>query len=121
MTAAVLLAGCQESIEEKFEREARTFTKKQCPVQINPGTRMDSMTFDRATHTQHYYYTLTGIADSEEKLKSFDVKEVLKAELKNATNVREQKDAGCNFEYTYRSASKGTVLAHVILTPEDYR
>ena len=69
---ALILASCQESLEDRCEREAKEYTAKQCPIRIDKTTRMDSLTFERETHTIHYYYTLMGNADSEVVLKVGD-------------------------------------------------
>jgi nitrous oxide reductase accessory protein NosL len=54
MTA--LLAGCQETLEERAARESRDYTEKHCPAHIAYQVTMDSMTFDKASHTFGYYY-----------------------------------------------------------------
>ena len=59
----IVLASCQESLEDRCERDAREYTRKNCPAAIDETTIVDSLTFDRATHTIHYYYRLTGVAD----------------------------------------------------------
>ena len=62
---AIILAACQESLEDRCAREAEEYTRKNCPVKLDNTTTLDSMTFERATHTIHYYYLMTGIADTE--------------------------------------------------------
>ena len=53
MTA--LLASCQETLEERAEREAHDYTEKHCPAPIAYQVTMDSMTFDKASHTFAYH------------------------------------------------------------------
>ena len=43
--AALMLAACQESLEERCEREAREFTEKKCPSLITPGVKNDRKTY----------------------------------------------------------------------------
>ena len=62
---ALFLMACQESLEDRCAREAQEFTRKNCPSKLDKNINIDSLTFERATHTLHYYYTLTGIADRE--------------------------------------------------------
>ena len=62
---AVFLAACQESLEDRCEREAKAYTAKNCPAKMEENVIIDSLTFERATHTLHYYYRLTGTADKE--------------------------------------------------------
>ena len=100
---ALILASCQESLEDRCEREAKEYTAKQCPIRIDKTTRMDSLTFERETHTIHYYYTLMGNADSEVVLKNIDAVGALKNELKNTTTMKVYKDNKYRFAYTYHS------------------
>ena len=62
--AALTFAACQESLEEKAAREAELYTKKNCPSLIAKNMTMDSLTFEANTHTLHFYYTLSGEADT---------------------------------------------------------
>ena len=101
--AALLLTACQESIEEKAAKEAQLFTRKNCPSPMGENLIVDSLSFERDTHTLHFYYTLTGNADSVELLNEDTVKTVLLKELKNTTTRMAYKEAGFRFAYTYRS------------------
>ena len=60
------LAACQhESFDERCGREAREYTEKQCPRRMDDYTMMDSLTFDRASRTLTYYYTMEGMLDTD--------------------------------------------------------
>ncbi len=119
---AAIMASCQESLEDRCAREAKEYTKKKCPARIRENMIIDSMAFDRTTHTLHYYYTLNGNADNEDVIKRNDIHGALLRQIKNATSVKEYKDAGYNFAYTYCSAKeKGKVLFEVTFTQSDYR
>ena len=116
-----LLVSCQESLEEKCAREVREYNEKKCPAPIGENMVIDSLGFDRATHTLHYYYTLKGAADDAERIKNSGAYDLLLDEIKNATSVKEYKEAGYSFSYTYMSAKdKGKVLFEVTFTKEDY-
>ena len=129
---ALILASCQESLEDRCEREAKEYTAKQCPIRIDKTTRMDSLTFERETHTIHYYYTLMGNADSEVVLKNIDavgavvLKNIdavgaLKNELKNTTTMKVYKDNKYRFAYTYHSEKDPQkVLMEITFTDKDY-
>ena len=45
------LGACQESLEDKCARECQEFTKRKCPSAVALNMVIDSMTFDRASHT----------------------------------------------------------------------
>ena len=42
---ALTFAACQESLDERAAREAKMYTKKNCPAKISETVVMDSMTF----------------------------------------------------------------------------
>ena len=116
----VAFASCHESIEDKAERETKDFTQKNCPVQVAEGVVNDSMTFDRDTRTINYFYSMTGAADTT-AIDTKRAKEELVKGIKNATSLRNYKEKGFNFAYTYFSTKhKGKVLIHVKITPSDY-
>ena len=118
---ALILSGCQESLEDRCERESKEYTAKQCPIRIDETTRLDSLTFERATHTIHYYYTLMGNADSEVVLQNIDAVGALKNELKNTTTMKVYKDNKYRFAYTYHSAKDpNKTLIEITFTDKDY-
>ncbi|MBR0049390.1 MAG: hypothetical protein IJP74_08755 [Prevotella sp.] len=116
------LCACQESLEKRCEREAITFTKKNCPAKLSDAITVDSMAFHQPTLTIHYYYKLTGEADDSTQVNAKEWREQLLTSLKNATTMKAYMDAGYNVQYTYYSASNPkTVLFEALFKPEDYR
>ena len=119
---ALLLCGCQESLEKKCQRECELYTKKNCPGNLGDNTIIDSMVFEATSHTIHYYYTLTGSADSVGILSNSDARRALLDDLRNSTITRQYKEADYNFSYTYHSQSRPElVLYEVTLTVKDYK
>jgi len=117
---SLMLVSCHESLEQRAEREAKEFTRKNCPMQISEYITNDSMTFDKATRTIHYYYSMKGAADTTAIDKKAAEDELVKA-LKNTTSVRAYKKEKFNFAYTYYSTkNKGQVLIDVKITPKKY-
>ena len=120
--AAAIFSSCQQSLEDRCAQEAERYTKKNCPTRINEITVIDSLIFERDTHTLHYYYTLTGYADNPEIVSKINAGNVLLDQIKNSTSIKMYKDAGYNFAYTYYSQkNKGTVLFEQIFTEKDYK
>ena len=118
---ALTLAACQESLEERAAREAQMYTKKNCPAKISETVIMDSMTFEAQTHTIHYYYTLTGIADNDSTLNPDEARANLLAALKNTTALSVYKKEKYRFAYTYHSEkSPETVLYETTFVDGDY-
>ena len=120
--AILTFAACQESLEEKAAREARLYTKKNCPAIMAENVTMDSLTFEANTHTLHFYYTLSGTADTVGVMNQIDAKTVLLAELKNTTSMMAYKEAGYNFAYTYHSQKNPqVVIFQTVFTEKDYK
>lgn len=122
LMAAATLAACQESLEDRCAREAKSYTEKKCPAPVGENTTIDSMVFDRQTHTMCYYYSLSGPADDSATIAKSDPYKVLLHEVRNATSTKAYKDAGYNFKYTYKSAKQPEkVLFEATFTPKDYK
>ena len=116
-----LLVGCRESLEDRCAREAKEYTEKNCPTKIDNNITLDSMTFERDTHTLHYYYTLTGFADQDSVLEKVDAVGALKEDLKNSTSLRVYKENKYRFAYTYRSGKDPKkIKLDVVFTDKDY-
>lgn len=115
-----LLTACHESLEDKAEREADEFTKKNCPIAVSENIVNDSMKYEKETRTIHYFYTICGKADTTAINKQQAKEELIKG-VKDAMTIRTYKEHGFNFAYTYFSAkNKGQILIDVKVTPKDY-
>ena len=118
---ALFFTACQESLEDRCAREAKEYTAKNCPAKLAENIILDSLTFARATHTLHYYYRMTGLADKEGTLDSVEAVKTLKDGLKNTTAMKTYKDNGYNFTYTYHSErDPKKVLFEATFTEKDY-
>ncbi|MBR5653951.1 MAG: hypothetical protein IKX22_07695 [Prevotella sp.] len=118
------LSACHESIEDRAEREAKEYTEKNCPTPERDNSILDSITFDRSTHTMNHYYTLTGAADDTAHFVGShpEMHEALADAIKNQTSNKMYKDAGFNFAYEYRSLrNKHLVLFLDTVKPKDYK
>ena len=119
-TAALLFASCQESLEERAAREARDFTRKNCPLKLSAAVTTDSMVFESSTLTLHYYMSVRGQADTTAILKDQLRKDMVES-LKGNTGLKNYKEAGYNFKYTYSSTKhKGMVLFETTIAKKDY-
>ena len=122
MLTVLILSACQESLEDKCARECVEFTKRKCPSSVAQDMIVDSMTFDRASHTGQYYYKLTGASDRPDAYPKDQAKDLLKNALKNTTQVMSYKEAGYNFRYIYYSEKNPqTIYLDILLTEKDYQ
>lgn len=103
--AALLLTGCQKSIEDRAEQEAKEYTRKFCPTPVQNYCRTDSLVFDRESRTFLYYSTLTGFMDDAERIgkNSDEITEGLQRSLRESTTLKLYKDAGFGFRFVIRS------------------
>ena len=121
--AALLLLACRNSLEERAAQECKEYTEKKCPTPVVNDTRMDSMVFEAPSRTIHYYYSLVGKADNEQAVhaKRTELRKALRDALKADPGSKGYKDAGFNFQYTYRSgATPSKVLLDETYTKKDY-
>ncbi len=122
IACAMLLASCQESMEDRCERECKTYTKKNCPMRVEEGVTLDSMTFQRASHTVCYYYTLTGMVDNEQAVRQSNIRGMLLDQVKNSAHLRIYKENDYHFRYAYRSSQqRGKIIFDTTITEKDYR
>ena len=122
IAVALVVTAWQETLEDRCEREAKEYTEKHCPTPIAKDIVMDSMTFDKATHTITYAYTLSGQLDDSAVVNGSNSRELLLQEVKNSTNMKLYKEAGYSFRYIYHSQKKkGTQLLDATFREKDYR
>ena len=121
-TTGMALTSCHENLEERTARECKEYTEKYCPMPVAANVVTDSMVFERDTKTLHYYYTLSGPADTllvGEKEK--DLWKTLLSDVINAPNLMHYKEAKYSFRYTYYSKkNKGKKLYDYLFTEKDY-
>jgi len=123
--AVILLASCQESLEERAAREAREVTEAKCPMPIGNNMYLDSIVFDILSITQTQYFRFTGDSDNDSVvtvLNNSDVKGTLVRELKNTANYKALLNRGVNFRYVYRSSKNPEkIYLDITLHKEDYQ
>lgn len=123
MLCAVLV-GCHEDLKDRAAREAREYTRKNCPQRFANGLQCDSMVFDKATATMRQYYSVSGVVDSvalfEEKGKELRA-EMLQG-IRNDVGMRQLKEAGFLISVTiFSQKDKGRKLLDATFTPQEYR
>lgn len=104
---AVSALSCQESLEDRAERDAKEFTRKYCPTPVQNFTRTDSVTFVRATRTYTYYMSFVDHMDDENLINEHkkEIQDMLGQALRESTNMKTYVEAGFKFEYVCHSGS----------------
>ena len=125
LTLMVFVTSCQESKRERFEREAREFTKKNCPrPEFEDIIILDSLVCHNDSNNDYvYYYSVK--ADSimleEMEQQHEQLKENLLKAIRNSVDLRHVKEEGLNIVYAYYNAETHEKLTEFRFTTEDYR
>jgi hypothetical protein len=122
LLCSMLLAACQEKMEERAERDARERTEKRCPMRLldDGSLILERIRFDKATLTwrQEYLFDLK----EEGGLNLQVISDALLQELRNTPSYKPYMDHGFNFQYVYcRMSDPRDTIINITLTPSDYR
>lgn len=124
MTALLLLTACQESKRERFEREAREFTAKNCPrAEWDDLIFLDSLVCPNdGSNTITYYYSIHSDSASMAEIvdKYDDLYTTLLGAVRNSVDLRHVKEEGLNIVYSYNNPDTGEEITSFTFTPEDY-
>ena len=123
LLCALAMTSCQESLQDRAEREAKEYTKKYCPmVKEEQVLTLDSLTFEKSTSTFIYYYTVIGAsADQDNINKNKDkIRNNLIMTLHDDTSQKTYKDAGFSYRHIMISQIDGSVLFDTTLKKENY-
>lgn len=55
-----ILISCKDGFDKDLEREAKEFTTNRCPIEVESGTTLDSLTYDPNRRIYTSYYSLNG-------------------------------------------------------------
>ena len=126
LAAAVLvciqfLAGCQESFDHRLQREAKEFTERHCPMEPEPGTRLDSTTYSPQTQTYTSWFTLSNANEQALFGREVMLRQRLKEQLRTNVDYKALKDKGIHFRYVYRSSASGRTLYETTLAAKEYQ
>lgn len=118
-----LVCGCKETMDQKLEREAREFTTKNCPHDIDPYTTLDSATYRAGEMEYTYHFTVKGALDMDSLYSDEVVRELHDSyltELKNNIEQKDLKDLGVTITRIYKSEQTGKPLMTLRFTKEEY-
>ena len=125
LSTLLLASSCQENFDSHLQREANDYTRKHCPMRIEEGNTLDSMTYDIPTRTLTRWHSLSGIMDTPSSKSAFDkhpdlVRSQLLKELRGDVEKGTCKDEGILFRYVYSSSSNHEVVFTTTFTVSDY-
>lgn len=125
MLTTIALTSCQETREERFEREAREFTQKNCPrAEFEDIIYLDSLVYhnDGSNNYMHCY----SVKGDSAMLAMMDLQhdelfDRLLTAVRNSVDMRHVKEAGLNIMYVYYNAKSHEKITEFCFTPDDYR
>lgn len=108
---------------DRFEREAREYTERNCPQKMDEITTLDSMVFvNKGDGNLRMYYSL--LLDDEQREAFSNVMGELADEnlsvVRNSVAFIKQKEAGVTFSYIYVDAVTGDKLVEYNYTRNEY-
>lgn len=114
-------SSCQESFDERLTREANEFTAKHCPQHPEPGTRLDSVSYNSVHRTYTFWYALTSQNASilQGNGKAL-MHEIIAKQLRADINYKKCKDEGITFRYVYCSQDDGNVIFETMIEKGEY-
>lgn len=122
IVSVFLLLSChQKTWEERCLEEAANITFTQCPKDMGNGIVMDSITYEAASNSNTYYYSVNGEMDNDslfqQEQESF--KALLLSQIANSIDLKEKKDHGTIFRYIYTSETTKSCLLDCSFGPSD--
>lgn len=121
--ASISLVSCHKSLEDRAAKDCKEFTEKNCPTPLENNTRMDSMVYEPATHTIHYYHSFFNEADNKSVIDAHTatLRKTLLDAVKADMGTKIYKEAGFNFRYTYHSSkTPQQILLDFTFTKDEY-
>lgn len=113
--------GCQENFDKRLEREAQEYTAKHCPEEAEPGTTLDSLSYDVSQRVYSMYYTLSGQNEVVFVSSLAYVRDGLVERLVMDEKTKTIKEHDVVFRFVYRSKQSKKVIYETTLRPSDYR
>ncbi len=117
---ALCVTGCQENFDKRLQREAREYTEKHCPEESEPGTTLDSLTYDVSSRVYSMYYTLSSENEAVFRSSLAYVRDGLVERLVMDEKSKTIKEHDVNFRFVYRSKD-GKLVYEATLKPSDYK
>ena len=122
ISVLLLMVGCQENFDQRLLREAREYTANHCPMEMEQGTRLDSLTYDVKKRDYTFWYTLSALNEEHFNENSYMVRQMLVDRVQTDDKAKTIREHEVNFRFVYRSEQhKDSVIYDTVVTPSEYR
>ena len=115
------LAACQESFDQRLQRESKDYTANHCPQEAESGTRLDSLTYDMKSRTYTMWYTLDGANEEIFCENLSQIHEQLLLRVETDEKNKPMKEHQVNFRFVYRSQKSGSTIYDTTVKYIEYR
>lgn len=120
LTFVGLTTACQESFDQSLEREAREYTNRHCPQEVETGTILDSLVYNPQKRELTYFYSISATNECIFREKTPLLHELLKQRTINDVTFKDVKDHGVAFRYLYQSEENGNVVYQTLIKAQEY-
>lgn len=114
------LWGCQNNFDKRLEKEAKDFTANNCPQEVEEGTTLDSLTYDKLKRVYSLHFSVNSRNEQVLREKGSIMHQLLLNELRNNVDYKEVKDQRITFKYVYRSQNAHTIVYTTNITATEY-
>lgn len=120
LTTLFLFTSCQESFDKRLLRETKEFTKSQCPMQVEEGCILDSISYNVNQRVYTWWYQLSDVGVAAFSENRPLLHKILVDHLSNDVELKSLKDNKVTFQYIYRSSSSGRTIYETTITQDEY-
>lgn len=120
ITSLLLFSSCQESFDKRLLRETKEFTKSQCPMQVEEGCILDSLSYNTNQRVYTWWYQLSDVGVATFIENRHLLHKILVDRLSNDVELKSLKDNKVTFQYIYRSSSSGKTIYQTTITQAEY-
>lgn len=115
-----LMCACQGNFDDRLEKEAKAFTADNCPQEVEAGTLLDSLTYDKQQRIYTLHYSVNATNEAALREKANLMHQLLLNNLRNDVSYKDVKDQGVTFRYIYRSAQSHTTVYTTDIPSTEY-
>ena len=123
----ICLLSCQTSLEDRFTLEAKEYTNRYCPKQIDDVVVLDSVVYRKAYEnnngTYSYYHSVNVNEQGVDTLKTHE-KEIYDEflnRINNTQDLKQIKDAGITIEYVFYSLDNNNQIFDFKFSKDIYK
>lgn len=116
-----LLPSCHRATLEEQCAEMVKKERRRLPRNVTTGVVLDSMKYDRRSHTLVYYHTMNDSIYTPEMISygKSQLHQQLLVEISNSVALKRLKDEGLSFRYVYLASSTGEECMSLQFNNED--